>query len=98
LVNLFMDFLATLDIVRREPDPEPRVLQTLMQPATEGLIGVAVADETRIELEGLAQERREVLDERFWQTTASEKSQGERSGFGEGTMIEGAGTVVATGL
>jgi hypothetical protein len=91
LINLFMDFAATLDIVRREPDAEPCVLQALMQAATEGFIGAAVADEAGVELNGLAKERWEVLDQRFWQTTAPEKGWVERPGFGERAMVEDAG-------
>jgi hypothetical protein len=62
LINLFMDFLAALNVVRRKPDAQPRVLQAPMQPLAEVIISAAIANETRIELDSLTQERREVLD------------------------------------
>jgi len=65
-INLFMEFPAALDIVRREPDTQSRVLQAPMQSAAEGLVGTAVADEAGVELEGLSQDGREILDQRFW--------------------------------
>ena len=57
-----------------------------------------IADEAGVELERLAKERREVLDQCVWQATAPEKGQRERSGFREGAMVEDTGANVVTGL
>jgi hypothetical protein len=91
LINLFMEFPTALDIVWREPDTEPRVLQAPMQTAAECFISAAVADKAGIELEGLAKDGWEVLNQRFWQPTAPEKGQGERPGFGKRAMVEDTG-------
>ena len=98
VINLLMEFPATLDVMRCKPDAEPCILQAPMEPAAEVFIGTTVADEAGVELDRFAQERREVLNQRFWQTTAPEKGEGERPGFGEGAMVEGAGANVAAGL
>ena len=57
-----------------------------MQPTAEVFISTAVADKTGVELDSLAEERREVLDKRVWEAAAPEKGQGERSRFGEGVL------------
>ena len=62
-----------------------------MQPATEVFIQTAVADEARVELNGLAEDGWEIFYQRLWQAAAPEKGQGKPSGSDEGAMIEHAG-------
>ena len=65
-----------------------------MQSAAEVFIGTAIADEAGVELEGLIEQRGQIVNQCVWQTTTAEKGQGERPGLGEGAMVEGARTMV----
>jgi len=98
LVNLLMEFAAALDVMRRKPDTQPGILQAFMQPAAEGVIDTAVANEAGVKLEGLVEEGGQVVDQYVWEPATPEKGQGERSRFREGTMVEDAGTFVDAGL
>ena len=62
-----------------------------MEAFGKGVVLTRVADEAGVELEGLIEERGKIVNQRVWQATAPEKGQGERPGFGEGAMVEGAG-------
>src|SRR5262245_3551806 len=97
-INLLDELSAALDGVRRKPAAHPMALQIHMKTFCKLLILTRIADKAGIELEGLIEERGQVVNQRVWQATAAEKSQGEESGFGEGAMVEGAGTIVTAGL
>ena len=90
--------VADFHILGSKPAADALILQICIEAFGEGVVLTRVADEAGVELEGLIEERGQIVNQGVWQTTASEKSQGERPGFGEGAMIEGAGTVMVTNL
>jgi hypothetical protein len=63
LIDLFVEFLATLNIVRGEPATDATGLQIDMETIGEVLVGGGVADEAGIELDRFTNKRAEIRDE-----------------------------------
>jgi hypothetical protein len=55
----------------------------------EGVVLTRVADEAGVELEGLIEQRGQVVNQRVREATATEKGQGERLGSCKGYIVEG---------
>jgi len=81
-----------------KPAPYTLVLEIRMKAFGKGMVLARVTDEAGVELKGLIEERGQILNQAVWQTTAPEKGEGERPGFGEGAMVEGASPEVLAGL
>src|SRR5713101_8711420 len=57
---------------------------------TKNLITECIADEERVVLDGLIEDRGQIVNERVWQATAPQKDQGEWPGARKGAMGKGA--------
>jgi hypothetical protein len=79
LIDLLVELLAPLDVLGREPDPQSFVPHPGVESLGEVLILRAVADEARIELDRvhLAEERRQVGDQRLGHAAAAEERLGD---------------------
>src|SRR5215470_14045133 len=97
-INPGAEFIANLHIFGRIPTPHAFILYVSIEAFGKGLVCTGITDEERVVLNGLTKERWEVLNQCVRETTAPQKGQGERSGFGEGAMVEGTGTMVPAGL
>src|SRR5262245_43223359 len=97
-INTGAVLIPNFHIFWRIPTPHTLILQVRIEAFGKGLVSTCITDEERVVLDGLAQQGREILNQRLWQATAPEKGQRERHGFGEGAMVEGAWTIVAAGL
>jgi len=72
-VDLLMDFLSSLYIVRREPAADAFVLQIRVQAVGEFLIFGGIADEAGIELNGIRSQRLHVGNEVVRDTTTAQE-------------------------
>jgi hypothetical protein len=97
-INTGAELIPNLHIFGRIPTPYALVLQIRMEAFGKGVVLTRVADKAGVELEGLAKQRGQIVNQRIWQTTAPEKGQGERPRLSKGAMVEAAGTMVGADL
>jgi len=95
-VDLLVDLLAGGHVVRGEPAADAFILEVGVEAVGEGLVFGGVADEAGVELDGLVEEGWEVGDEGFGKAAAAEDGEREGAGFGEGRVVEDAGTRMFT--
>ena len=94
-VDLLVDFLAALDIVRREPAADALRLQIGVKAVGEVLVLGGVADEAGVEVEGRAGERLHVRDEVLGDACAAKEDFGDLAlAAVDGVDADGGGAVV----
>src|SRR5215831_13108724 len=83
--------------MRRKPAAHPLVLQVGMKALRKRLILGRVADEAGIMLDGLVQQRRQVVDQHVRQPDAAKKRERQRPGFLQRAMVYDAWPIMDTG-
>src|SRR5439155_1594890 len=78
LVDRVEDLGADPHVLRREPAADALGLKVGVQPAGEGVVLAGVADEARVVLDRLVEQRRQVFDQRIWQTHATQEGEQQR--------------------
>src|SRR5262249_55073020 len=73
LVNAGAKAVTDFHILRGKPAPYALILEICIQAFGKDVVLARVADEAGVELEGLIEERRQIVNERVWQATAPEK-------------------------
>jgi hypothetical protein len=97
-VDLLVNLFSTLNLMGRKPAADAFVLKIGMEPLGKLLIFGGVADEAGIELDGLVQERWQECYEVVRKTATPEKGEGERTGFGKGSVVESAWSIMCAGF
>ena len=95
VVDLLVDLLASLHVLRRKPTANPVTLQIGVNSFGEFLVFRGIADEQRIELAGRIVEKNwDVVDEHVRQASAAKKLERQVARLLEGTVVDGRGTEV----
>src|ERR1700730_13164822 len=69
-----------------------------MEPVRESLVHRRIADEARVELNGLIDERGQIFDEFVRKAATAKKRKWKRSGLGYGSIVKNARTMMLTGI
>jgi hypothetical protein len=77
LVNPLVDVIVGEQLLLIEPAADAATLEFVVQMPRKWLVGMAVADETREELDRFVQERWQIVDELVGETAASEEGERE---------------------
>ena len=97
LVHAVVDVVAGQQLPFVEPAPDSTLLKRVVQSLREQLVGMAVTDEARVELDHpLAQKGGKVCNQVVRQAAATQKHLRERPGSNEGVVIDEARTAVIT--
>jgi hypothetical protein len=87
-----------LDVVRSEPAAHPVVLQVGMKLLRECLVLGRVTDEACVELNRPIEQRGQVFNELVRKATTAKKRKRKWCGFGDGSMVDGTRSQMATGI
>ena len=97
-INPRAEAVTDFHIFRSKPAAHTLVLKICVEAFGKSAVLARIADEAGVELEGLIEERGQIVNQRVWQATTSKKGQGKWPGLGEGAMVESTGAVMLAGL
>ena len=75
LINAGAESVADFHVLGSKPAPHALVLEIGIQSFGEVVVLTRIADEAGVELEGLIEQRGQVVNQRVWQTAAPKKGQ-----------------------
>jgi hypothetical protein len=84
--------------MRCKPAPHPIVLQVGVQSIDKLIVLRRVADEARVVLDHLVQQRGQILDQRIWQADAPKKYERQGAGALQCSDVERAGATMNNGV